>query len=124
MPSLTTLPVPRLLDVVSGGLATRLLYMDSGAVAGGQVWRLLTASLSSGSFLGVLMNLVVLWLAGRALESELGIPPGGLHFMHQTHSTVVAEAQTGAAPDADALISPTGAKALPRHCSPCPRPTP
>ncbi|SDS05975.1 Membrane associated serine protease, rhomboid family [Friedmanniella luteola] len=61
-----------LLDFVTGGLATRLLFMDNAAVAAGQVWRLLTASLSSGSFLGVLMNLVVLWLAGRALESELG----------------------------------------------------
>ena len=61
-----------LLDFVTGNLATRLLVMDSAAVAGGQVWRLLTASLTSGSFLGVLMNLAVLWLAGRALESELG----------------------------------------------------
>ena len=61
-----------LLDFVTGGLATRLLVMDNAAVTGGQVWRLLTASLTSGSFLGVLMNLAVLWLAGRALESELG----------------------------------------------------
>ncbi|GAA1852696.1 rhomboid family intramembrane serine protease [Microlunatus capsulatus] len=61
-----------LLDFVSGSLATRLLVLDSSAVAGGQVWRLVTASLTSGSFFGVLMNLAVLWLAGRALESELG----------------------------------------------------
>lgn len=61
-----------LLDFVTGGLASSLFFLDSGAVAEGQVWRLLTASLVSGSFLGVLMNLAVLWLAGRALESELG----------------------------------------------------
>ncbi len=61
-----------LLDLVSGGLLGSLLVMHNGAVAGGQVWRLLTAAFTSGSLLGVLMNLVVLWLAGRALESELG----------------------------------------------------
>jgi membrane associated rhomboid family serine protease len=60
------------LDFVTGGLATSLLFLSNGAIADGQVWRLLTASLSSGSLLGLLMNLVVLWLAGRALESELG----------------------------------------------------
>ena len=32
----------------------------------------MTTSLVSGQLLGVLMNLLVLWLAGRALESELG----------------------------------------------------
>jgi membrane associated rhomboid family serine protease len=60
------------LDFVTGGLATSVLFLSNGAIADGQVWRLLTASLSSGSLLGLLMNLVVLWLAGRALESELG----------------------------------------------------
>lgn len=48
----------------------------------------------------------------RALESELGIAPGSLHFMNQTHSTVVAEAGIGGVPDADALMSPTGQDAL------------
>ncbi|GAA1437467.1 rhomboid family intramembrane serine protease [Microlunatus lacustris] len=61
-----------LLDFITGDLATSLLFMSNAAVADGQVWRLLTASLSSGSLLGLLMNLAVLWLAGRALESELG----------------------------------------------------
>ena len=61
-----------LLDLISGGLLGSLLLMHNGAVASGQVWRLLTAAFTSGSILGVLMNLVVLWLAGRALESELG----------------------------------------------------
>lgn len=60
------------IDFITGGLATSLLFLSNGAVAAGQVWRLVTASLSSGSFLGLLMNLLVLWLAGRALESELG----------------------------------------------------
>lgn len=48
----------------------------------------------------------------HALEVELGIGPGSLHFMNQTHSTVVAEAGTGTVPDADALLSPTGTDAL------------
>lgn len=48
----------------------------------------------------------------RALETELGIASGALRFMNQTHSTVIAEACAGAAPDADALVSPTGADAL------------
>lgn len=61
-----------LLDFVSGRLLTSLLVMNNAAVASGQVWRLLTAAFTSGSLLGLLMNLVVLWLAGRALESELG----------------------------------------------------
>lgn len=60
------------LDLITGGLLGSLLLMSNSAVAGGQVWRLVTAAFTSGSLLGVLMNLVVLWLAGRALESELG----------------------------------------------------
>ena len=46
----------------------------------------------------------------QALEAELGA--GALHFMNQTHSTVVAEACAGDAPDADALVSLTGTDAL------------
>jgi membrane associated rhomboid family serine protease len=61
-----------LLGLVTGGLFTSLLVMDNGAVAAGQVWRLVTGAFVSGSILGTLMNLLVLWLAGRALESELG----------------------------------------------------
>ena len=71
-----------LLDLVSGGLLGSLLLMDNAAVAGGQFWRLLTAAFTSGSLLGVLMNLVVLWLAGRALESELG--PGRFLALYLT----------------------------------------
>ena len=41
-------------------------------VAEGQLWRLLTSGLVSGGLLGLVMNLLVLWLAGRAIESEVG----------------------------------------------------
>ncbi|HEU4546993.1 MAG TPA: rhomboid family intramembrane serine protease [Microlunatus sp.] len=61
-----------LLDLVTGGLASGLLAMSNSYVAMGQFWRLVTTSFVSGQLLGVLMNLLVLWLAGRALESELG----------------------------------------------------
>ncbi len=62
-----------LLDLVSRrSLATGLLAMSNDAVYGGQFWRLVTASLTSGRLFGLLMNLLVLWLAGRAIESELG----------------------------------------------------
>jgi membrane associated rhomboid family serine protease len=61
-----------LLDLVTGGLASALLAMSNSHVLIGQFWRLVTTSFVSGQLLGVLMNLLVLWLAGRALESELG----------------------------------------------------
>lgn len=62
-----------LLDFVSRGQAgTGLLMMANDAVYVGQFWRLVTGALTSGGLFGVLMNLLVLWLAGRALESELG----------------------------------------------------
>jgi membrane associated rhomboid family serine protease len=60
------------LDLVSGGLLDRLLVMSNENIYFGQFWRLITASLTSGSILGVLMNLLVLWIAGRAIESEVG----------------------------------------------------
>lgn len=61
------------IDLVSRmALASQFLVMSNGAVQAGQFWRLVTTSLTSGTILGVLMNLLVLWLAGRALESELG----------------------------------------------------
>ena len=66
------LAVEWVLNLVSGGLLNQLLVMSNEAIYAGQFWRLLTASLTSGSILGVLMNLLVLWLAGRAIESELG----------------------------------------------------
>ncbi|HEU5483620.1 MAG TPA: rhomboid family intramembrane serine protease, partial [Microlunatus sp.] len=60
------------IDLVTRGLATGLLAMSNGFVEAGQFWRLVTTSFTSGQLLGVLMNLLVLWLVGRALESELG----------------------------------------------------
>lgn len=61
-----------LLDLLSAGLLSSVLVMSNAAVSAGQFWRLLTASLLSGSLIGLLMNLLVLWLAGRAIEAELG----------------------------------------------------
>jgi membrane associated rhomboid family serine protease len=60
------------LNLVSGGLLNGLLVMSNEAIYAGQFWRLITASLVSGSILGVLINVLVLWMAGRAIESELG----------------------------------------------------
>jgi membrane associated rhomboid family serine protease len=60
------------LDLITRGLVADLLVMFNIAVLQGEFWRLLTASLVSGGLLGTLMNLLVLWLAGRALESALG----------------------------------------------------
>jgi membrane associated rhomboid family serine protease len=61
-----------LLDLVTRGLVDGMLIMSNQAVAGGQFWRLVTAALTSGGLLGTLMNLLVLWIAGRTMESELG----------------------------------------------------
>jgi membrane associated rhomboid family serine protease len=61
-----------LLDLVSRGLVTGLLLMSNEAVLAGQLWRLFTGALTSGGLLGTLMNLLVLWIAGRAMESQLG----------------------------------------------------
>jgi len=69
---MVALSVIYVLDLVSGGLATNLLAMSNPAVAGGQFWRLLTSAFTSGGLLGLLTNLLVLWLAGRAIEAELG----------------------------------------------------
>lgn len=67
-----TLAAVWVLDLVTRGLATGLLAMSNGYAYSGQLWRLVTSSLTSGQLIGVLMNLLVLWLAGRALEAELG----------------------------------------------------
>ena len=48
------------------------LIMWNPLVAEGQLWRLLTGGLVSGGIFGLVMNLLVLWLAGRAIESEVG----------------------------------------------------
>jgi membrane associated rhomboid family serine protease len=59
-------------DLVTRGLVSALLVMATDFVYLGQFWRLLTGALLSGSLIGLLMNLLVLWIAGRAIESELG----------------------------------------------------
>lgn len=61
-----------LLDLVTRGLVSGLFVMSNEAVYSGQFWRLVTASVTSGSIFGLLMNVLVLWIAGRAIESELG----------------------------------------------------
>lgn len=60
------------LDLITRGVVTQLLAMGNFAVASGQFWRLLTAAFTSGGLFGLLMNLLVLWLAGRAMEAALG----------------------------------------------------
>jgi membrane associated rhomboid family serine protease len=62
-----------LVDLVSmSSVASQFMEMYNLAIYQGQFWRLVTSSLTSGGIFGVLMNMLVLWLAGRALESELG----------------------------------------------------
>jgi len=69
---MVVLAVVYVLDLVTRGLLTSLLIMVNDLVAIGQFWRLLTSSVLSGTLIGLLMNLLVLWIAGRAIESELG----------------------------------------------------
>ncbi len=69
---MVALAVVYVADLVLGGLVSNVLLMWNPAVAGGQLWRLLTSGLVSGNLLGLVMNLLVLWLAGRAIESEVG----------------------------------------------------
>ena len=60
------------LSLVTRGLVTNLLIMSNGLVSVGEFWRLFTAALTSGGLFGTLMNMLVLWIAGRTMESELG----------------------------------------------------
>lgn len=59
-------------NFVSRGALLNLLALNNAAVYYGQFWRLLTYGLTSVGLFGLLINLLVLWLAGRALESVLG----------------------------------------------------
>ena len=68
---MVVLAVVYVLDLVSRGCSPPLI-MANDFVAMGQFWRLLTSALLSGTLIGLLMNLLVLWIAGRAIESELG----------------------------------------------------
>jgi membrane associated rhomboid family serine protease len=69
---MVVLAVVWVLDLVTRGLLSGLLVMANQGIYLGQFWRLLTSALISGSLIGLLMNLLVLWIAGRAIESELG----------------------------------------------------
>ena len=60
------------LNLVSGGLILNLLVLSNEAVYYGEYWRLFTYAFTSFGLLGLLMNLLVLWLAGRAMEAVLG----------------------------------------------------
>jgi membrane associated rhomboid family serine protease len=60
------------LDLITGGLVANLMVLSNFLVHGGQYWRLLTYGFTSVGLLGLLMNLLVLWLAGRAMEQILG----------------------------------------------------
>ena len=59
-------------DLVTRGLVVPYLLMYNPYVASGELWRLVTSGFVSGGLLGLVMNLLVLWLAGRAIESEVG----------------------------------------------------
>ena len=61
-----------LLNVLSGGLVLSLLALSNSAIYSGQLWRLLTFGFTSVGLWGLLMNLLVLWIAGQAMESVLG----------------------------------------------------
>jgi membrane associated rhomboid family serine protease len=69
---MAALALAYVVDLVTRGLVTSLLVMASDFVYLGQFWRLVTGALLSGTLIGLLMNLLVLWIAGRAIESELG----------------------------------------------------
>ena len=69
---MAVLTVEWVLSLVSRGLLDQLLVMSNEAIYLGQFWRLFTSALTSGTILGLLMNLLVLWIAGRGIESELG----------------------------------------------------
>jgi membrane associated rhomboid family serine protease len=69
---MAVLTVEWVLSLVSRGLLDQLLVMSNQAIYLGQFWRLFTSALTSGTILGLLMNMLVLWIAGRGIESELG----------------------------------------------------
>lgn len=58
--------------LLTRGLTTGLLGLDPVGLASGQFWRLATSAFVSFGLLALLMNLLVLWLAGQVLEQQLG----------------------------------------------------
>ncbi len=64
--------IAQMLDSVLLGRVSGLLAYSGIAVQSGQVWRLLTYVVVSGNLLSLLLNGVVLWLFGRAMEDIWG----------------------------------------------------
>lgn len=61
-----------LLNLISGGAVLNLLALGNAEIYTGEFWRLVTYAFTSFGLLGLAMNLLVLWLAGRAMEAVLG----------------------------------------------------
>lgn len=111
------------LDMPTGGLISEFFAMAGFYIERGEVWRLLTYGLittGSGSFfsiLGLLMNLLVLWMAGRSLESELGpVRFAALYLIAGLGGATVlfllAPANYGFAGSTTALVGLLGANAI------------
>ena len=66
------LAVTYVLNLLTRGLVAGLFVMSNEAVAAGQFWRLITSSFAGVGLFATLLNLLVLWLVGRPIESELG----------------------------------------------------
>jgi membrane associated rhomboid family serine protease len=60
------------LDLLSRGIVGSILVLSNAAVRSGELWRLVTYGFTSVGLFGLLMNLLVLWIAGRAMEDVLG----------------------------------------------------
>jgi membrane associated rhomboid family serine protease len=60
------------LNLLSQDLLLSLLAFSNTAIYNGEFWRLLTYGFTSAGLFGLLTNLLVLWLAGQALEAQLG----------------------------------------------------
>ncbi|MET0694854.1 MAG: rhomboid family intramembrane serine protease [Propionibacteriaceae bacterium] len=60
------------LNLISQNLLLSVLAFSNTAVYAGEFWRLLTYGFTSAGLFGLLTNLLVLWLAGQALEAQLG----------------------------------------------------
>lgn len=61
-----------IINLISHGLVTQQLALSNLLVADGQYWRLVTYGFTVSGFLNMLLIGLVIWLAGRPLESQLG----------------------------------------------------
>jgi membrane associated rhomboid family serine protease len=61
-----------LINFGTGGFVNALLAQSNYAIAGGQLWRLLTVVFTTSGLISTLLNLLVLFIVGRALEGVLG----------------------------------------------------